>query len=111
MSFVMRFCKNRGIENTAYILFLCVLVGPLVWFVVVEEAKQVERHRQEEANANMSNPYVQPFNPFDLARNVASSLDPDVIFPPPPNPYTSGATRFDPDAAWSPPPNPYIRMN
>jgi hypothetical protein len=107
---VMKYCKARSIENTAFIFILCILIGPLVWFLVVEEAKQVARHRQEEANANMSNPYVQPFNPFDLGRNIPSSMDPDVILPPPPNPYISDTPRFDPDSAWSPPPNPYTRV-
>ena len=107
---VLKYCKSRGIENTAYIFFLSVLIGPLVWFIVIEEAKQVERRRQEEANAEMTNPYVTPFNPFDLAGNFPTSLDPDVILPPPPNPYTSNVPRFDPDSSWTPPPNPYTRM-
>jgi hypothetical protein len=105
LSLVISYCKRRGIQNTSFLLMLSVIMGPLVWFFVVDEAKQIEMRSREQQNAELCNPYSQPSNPFhDLAHYSNNAM------PPPPNPYTSttSAPRFDPDSAWAPPPNPYV---
>ena len=84
---------------------------------VMDEVKVAERRRSEETNAELSNPYAHPFNPFvpqapsyyPMA-DFQGGVDPDLIQAPPPNPYTSSIPRFDPDSSWSPPPNPYAQQ-
>lgn len=105
---------------------MCVLIGPLVWFLVshgciqenlhfyssvqvYEEVKRARKSQEEELNAELHNPYAQPPNPFYNPTGFPSALDPDIVQSPPHNPYTSGVPPFDPDSAWAPPPNPYRR--